>query len=256
LNENYPYAEYETRVQGAYSLFLTFLDHLHANKDVVVQLVRDADRNTIARGANPGESDGIVVEFERAPIEQLLTIRGYEMELVEGYGGRMRGRPTDQTVTYNDVPYYSRYTPTRTVPFPHGYFIAVSDEAVIDKLMQHGIAVERLLAPATTTVQSFAVSGVTPSSRANQGHYTSSVEGEYSTDQREFPTGTYYVSTAQPLGTLAAYMLEPETDDALVVWNYFDRYLTRQWSVEPQEYPVFKQIEQIHLVKEPVDVRR
>ena len=124
------------------------------------------------------------------------------MELVEGFGGRMRGRPTDRTITYNDVPYYSRYTPTRTVPLPRGYLIAVRDEAVIGKLMQHGIAVERLLEPVTATVEAFAVTGLTPSSRPNQGHYTSSIEGEYSTVEREFPAGTYYVSTAQALGTL------------------------------------------------------
>jgi hypothetical protein len=239
-------------VRGAYSLFLTFLDHLHANKDRVVTLVKDADGRTIARGVNPSEADGIVVEFERAAIDQLLTIRGYEMDLVEGFGGRMRGRPTERTITYNDVPYYSRYTPTRTVPYPRGYFITARDEAVIGKLKQHGISVERILEPVTANVQSFSVTGLTPSSRPNQGHYTSSIEGEYGTETREFPAGTYYVSTAQALGTLAAYMLEPETNDALVVWNYFDRYLATQWSNAPQTYPVFKHTEELHLAKEAV----
>ncbi len=253
LNEQYPYAEFETRVRGAYALFLTFLDHLQANKETVVQLVRDADQKAIARGANPSENDGIVVEFDRAAIDQLLTIRGYEMELVEGFGGRMRGRPTDRTVTYNDVPYFSRYVPTRTVPLPRGYFITVRDQAVIGKLMQHGIAVERLLDPVTATVQEFSVTGLTPSSRPNQGHYTSSVEGEFGEAEREFPAGTYYVSTAQTLGTLAAYMLEPETNDALVVWNYFDRYLASQWGNTARVYPVFKHLEQLHLVKEAVE---
>ncbi len=252
LNEQYPYAEYEDRVRGAYSLFLTFLDHLYANKDRVVTLVKDAESRTIARGVDPSEADGIVVEFERAAIDQLLTIRGYEMELVEGFGGRMQGRPTERTVTYNDVPYYSRYTPTRTVPYPRGYFITAHDEAVIGKLNQHGITVERLLEPVTANVQSYSVTGLTPSSRPNQGHYTSSVEGEYGTETREFPAGTYHVSTAQALGTLAAYMLEPETDDALVVWNYFDRYLATQWSNAAQTYPVFKHTEELHLAKEAV----
>ena len=82
------------------------------------------------------------------------------------------------------------------------------------------------------------------------------IEGGFSSETREFPAGTYYVSTAQALGILAAFMLEPETNDGLVVWNYFDRYLTRQWSAEPQTYPVFKQTERLNLVKEPVEPRR
>lgn len=37
--------------------------------------------------------------------------------------------------------------------------------------------------------------------------------------------GSYLVSTAQPLGVLAVYLLEPESDDGLVTWNVFDRVL-------------------------------
>jgi hypothetical protein len=252
LNEQYPYAEFETRVRGAYSLFLTFLDHLHENKDAVVELVRTADRRAVDRGADPGEADGIVVEYSRAAIDERLTIRGYEMEIVTGSGGSPRGRPTERTVAYTDVPYYSRYNPKRTVPLPRGYLIAVRDEAVIEKLMQHGITVEQLVEPVTATVESFSVTGVTPARRLNQGHYTSSVEGEYATQEREFPVGTYYVSTAQSLGTLAAYMLEPESDDGLVVWNFFDRYLAMQWSDAPQTYPVFKVFQPLHNVKQAI----
>ena len=256
LNEQYPYAEFEERVRGAYSLFLTFLDHLHENKDAIVELVSEADRQTIARGVNPTEADGIVVEYGREAIDELLTIRGYVMEIVEGYGGRAMGRPTDQTRTYSDVPYLSRYTPERTVPLPRGYFITAQDDAVISKLMQHGITVEQLTETVTTTVESFSVTAVTPAGRSNQGHYTSSIEGEFSTEEREFPEGTFYVSTAQALGNLAAFMLEPETNDGLVVWNYFDRYLATQWSNAPQTYPVFKQHEQVNLVKKTVERNR
>ena len=33
------------------------------------------------------------------------------------------------------------------------------------------------------------------------------------------PAGTYLVRLAQPLGRLAAYLLEPESDDGVVHWN-------------------------------------
>ncbi len=253
LNEQYPYVDFETRVRGAYSLFLTFLDFLHENKNEVVELLRNADRRTIARGMAPDAAEGFVVEYGRAAIDETLTIQGYVMETTETGGRRPRVRPTEEERTYHDVPYLSRYTPERTVPLPHGYFITAQDEAVIEKLLQHGITVERLMEACTTNVGSFSVSSVTPSSRPNQGHYTSSIEGDYSTSEREFPAGTYYVSTAQSLGNLASFLLEPESDDGLVVWNYFDRYLATQWGSEPQTYPVFKQMEAANLVKETVD---
>ena len=41
------------------------------------------------------------------------------------------------------------------------------------------------------------------------------------------PVGTYIVSTAQPLGALAVYLLEPESDDGLVTWNTLDGMVRR-----------------------------
>jgi dipeptidyl-peptidase-4 len=124
---------------------------------------------------------------------------------------------------------------------------------VIENLLLHGIAVERLVEPVTLQVEAFSVTEVTGNSRLNQGHYTNSVKGEYSTVEREFQVGTYFVTTAQSLGSVAAYLLEPESDDGLVVWNFFDRYLSAQWSMEPQVYPVYKLLRPSNLVTERVE---
>ena len=39
------------------------------------------------------------------------------------------------------------------------------------------------------------------------------------------PAGTRIVRLAQPLGLLAAYLLEPESDDGLTDWNFMDPWL-------------------------------
>ena len=39
------------------------------------------------------------------------------------------------------------------------------------------------------------------------------------------PAGTRIVRLAQPLGLLAAYLLEPESDDGLTNWNFMDPWL-------------------------------
>ena len=41
----------------------------------------------------------------------------------------------------------------------------------------------------------------------------------------QVPAGAVYVTTDQPLGMLAAYMLEPECEDGLVAWNFLDDHL-------------------------------
>jgi hypothetical protein len=46
---------------------------------------------------------------------------------------------------------------------------------------------------------------------------------------------------AQPLGNLAFYLLEPQSDDGLVTWNFFDDYFDKAGiATKPVEYPIFK----------------
>jgi len=251
LNEQYPYVDFRERVFGAYNLFRTFLDYLQENKEEVVALVRDADRRTVERGASadPGE---FAVEFDPRPIDFHITIEGYEMEIVQEEGRRPRARPTETLRTYDDVPYLADWTPIRTVTWPNGYLITAQDRDVVDKLLQHGIAVERLMEPVNLTVEQFSVSEATGSPRLNQGHYNTSVTGEYSDIEKEFAEGTYFVTTAQPLGAVAVSLLEPESDDGMVYWNFFDRYLAAQWSAAAQVYPVYKLKSPVNLLTEIV----
>jgi hypothetical protein len=78
------------------------------------------------------------------------------------------------------------------------------------------------------------------SRRIFQGHYESRVWGRWSTDRRALPTGTLIVPTAQSLGVLAAYLLEPESDDGLVTWNTLDAELHRG-----AEFPVIRVLERL-----------
>jgi hypothetical protein len=250
LNEQYPYVDYETRVRGAYAVFLAFLDFLHEHRDDVVALVEGADRRAIARGL--AASGGFTVATDTQAIAQRLTIRGYEMEVTAGPSGRPRARPTDRKRTYENVPYLARFAPARTVAYPRGYLIPVADDRVLATLLAHGIVVERLREPATLTVEAFTVTEIAGGRRSNQGHYMTAVKGAYDSVRREFPTGTLFVSTAQALGPLAAALLEPESDDGLLVWNFFDRYLAAQFGGGAQPYPVYKLHAPANLVTEQV----
>ena len=53
--------------------------------------------------------------------------------------------------------------------------------------------------------------------------------------RRQFPAGTLVIRTAQPLGRLAALLLEPESEDGFVAWNFFDEHLKAGG-----EFPVYR----------------
>ena len=151
------------------------------------------------------------------------------------------------------MPYYADFVAKRTVRFPYAYLIPLAGTEVLEKLRQHGLSVERLTEAATLEVEAFRLKEIKGAERLYQGHRTNTVKGEYAVEKREFPKGTWLIRTAQPLGRLAAYLLEPESDDGLLVWNYFDRDIVSQWGRGAQTYPVFKLYTPQNLAAEIVD---
>ena len=68
--------------------------------------------------------------------------------------------------------------------------------------------------------------------------------GEFKPSTKRFKKGDYWVNLAQPLANLIFYMLEPQSDDGLVTWNFFDAYFEKRGiNKNSVEYPIFKYFE-------------
>lgn len=253
LDENYVYADFKTRVMGNYAFLRAILDYCSAHLEEIGRLVAEADRQTIRRGLNPSDKDLFYVDYELLPLKNPVTIHAYETEVIpQGEGRRPLVRPTDR-VKVTTVNYYADWEGKTGVRFPFAYIIVVNDRRVVSNLQKHGIVVERLREAATLDVEAFKLKEVKAAERLFQGHWMDQVKGEYGSEKREFPAGTYVVATAQPLGNLAAYLLEPQSDDGLLVWNFFDRYLVPQWSRELGTYPVYRLLNPANLDREVVE---
>jgi hypothetical protein len=227
LIENYVHADFKTRVAGNYACLKAILDYFSANADMLAKMIADADARTIARGLAPQAKDAFGVEFELKPLPNPITVLGYEMESVTQPGSNYpQMRRTDKKHAYT-IPYFADFVPKRTVPFPAGYMIPASAASaeVVHKLVQHGLVVERLIQPATLDVEGFRMTEIKGADRLYQGHRTNTVKGTPAPSKQEFAGGSIFVTTAQPLGNLAAYLLEPESDDGLIAWNFFDKDL-------------------------------
>jgi hypothetical protein len=251
LNENYPYADFKTRVMGAYHLFHALLEYCQGHKQEIARLIQEADQNTVKSGLEPTAADQFAVEYDVRPIKDKITIHGYVMEQYQTESGRRRVRRTEETQTYT-MPFFAEFFAKRSVKLPFGYLIPIPVPRVEAKLRQHGIVVEKLSQPVTLTVESFRVTELKGQERPYQGHRLNRVKGEYAEEEKEFPAGTLFIQMAQPLGKVAAYLLEPESDDGLLVWNFFDRNLVPQWGRGQQVYPVYKLFQPTPLVKQVV----
>ncbi len=251
LDENYVYAPFKERVMGCYNFLRAILDETYNRAEEIKRLVAEADRKTIAMGLNPTEKDLFAVEFELKPLPMPIKIRGYEMEIIPRESGFPQIKPTEKKKTYI-VPYLADFWPKRSVPWPHAYLITVNDREIINKLKQHGIVVERLTQPARLEVETYELKDLKAAERPFQGHRLNTLKGEFRSEIRDFPAGTFFVTTAQPLGRLVVYLLEPESDDGLFVWNFFDRYLVPEWGRRFEVFPVVKLMKPVFLAKEIV----
>lgn len=239
LNENYVYADFKSRVMGCYNLIRSLADYAAANKSEIRKLISEADARTINRGLNPAATDSFPVKYGVKPLPDEVTIKTYKAELVTDDAGRRRFQKTDiqETVT---VPYYIDYYPTASVRFPYAYLLSVTDPSVPDLLKLHGIKMEKLTVASRLEVDRFAIGDLKCIPKLNQGHYMESLTGKFVRDTIDFPAGTIVVRTSQPLADVAAYLLEPQSDDGLLAWNFLDRYLVPQWGTGFNNYPVYK----------------
>jgi hypothetical protein len=122
---------------------------------------------------------------------------------------------------------YGLFAAKRSVRIPQAYVIP-HDEALrplVENLRTHGIQVEELAKPLTAKTEVFTIESVNHAAREVQGHKISSVTGHWTEQDSNFDSGTWMVRTAQPLGLLAAFLLEPESDDGLLAWNFLDQFL-------------------------------
>lgn len=240
LDENYNYADFKTRVLGCYNFLKSILDYCQTHADELGRIAAEADQRTVQRGLAPRETDTFGLDIDVQPLPEKVTVRGYEVEVTSREGSPFPElKRTDRKKTYV-LPYFADFVPKRTVRLPYAYLIPVFDDEVLSKLLRHGLAVEKLTEAATLEVEAYRLKEVKGADRLYQGHRTNTVKGEYAVEKREFPRGTLLVRMAQPLGNLAAYLLEPESDDGLLVWNVFDKYIAREWGRGVETYPVFK----------------
>ncbi len=250
LNENYVYADYKSRVYGCYFLIKSLSEYASAHKTEIIDMLREVDVKTITRGLNPDAKDSFAIEYNVKPAPEEITIKTFEVEPVNDPNVWPPFKRTDRQKTVT-VPYFVDYFPVKSVKFPFAYLITVNNMDVINLLKLHGLRLEKLEEASTLEVDRFEINGLKGSARLNQGHYTNTITGKFVRDTIDFPAGTLVVRTAQPLANLAAYLLEPQSNDGLLTWNYFDRYLVPQWGSGYYPYPVYKVISKTDITSVP-----
>lgn len=229
LTEAYSYAPYRERVLATRDFVRGCLEYAAEHKEEIRGLIERADAAAVSAGRSPTQRDAVAIRSREVAAPQKVVVAGYVEH--RGEDGRpVAGAPKDY-----ELALWTHFEAVKTVRRPVAYIVPADQRVVIEKLEQHGIRVQRLERPAELDVTVYEVADIQVGRRPFQKRRMLTLTAAGRSERREFAAGSVVVPTAQPLGTLAVFLLEPESEDGLATWDLFGEALR-----EGAEFPVVR----------------
>ncbi len=242
LVEMHMLKDYRTRVTGNYALLKSLLRVVNrdADKLLAMNAAADARAKQLGQGGGPFplslQWDGNTTAFR---------FHGYSYTLAKSpiSGGQM--------VTYSHTPQdymlprqSSALAYAQVVP-PFAYIVPAQWSTVIDVLAAHGVAMRKLTAPWTGSVEQYQCgnmvwqrppfegkhplfAGEAPPAQGGKYGSCKAVQQTYT-----YPAGSAVVTLDQRLSKVAIQWLEPAAPDSAMAWGFFDPIFEQRESGEP-----------------------
>ncbi len=231
LSEAYSHDPLDRRIASTYAFVSEILSLVAEKAASVRSLSARAASQPLAWGRSADSLQLVAVRSDLVATPLALDVIREALERTDDSSltevGVRRGYRRTGRFTTVRMPVFDRFTSTLDRIPPAAYVVAPADTAVVRLLRRHGIRVDRSDSAWSARGESFTVDSIIIAARAFQGHRETRLQGKWERALQTFPAGSFIVSTAQPLGTLVVYLLEPESEDGLVTWNAFDASLRK-----------------------------
>jgi hypothetical protein len=216
LSEAYSFADFATRIAVTRAFVLTLLERLAARADEVLATAAAADQR-LAKG---------VVTFGydttwAAPVS--MPVLAGAVDKVAGADGKPARYVRKGDGTPETMPVVRAFQARAQRALPAAWAIAAPSAEVLAALRLHGVEFTTLDAARTVDAQVFHVQKKKKPKPVYQGHQELVLQGEWlPAAASELPRGAIVVPATQRLGRVAAQLLEPESEDSLSTWNFFE----------------------------------
>ena len=217
LVENHMLKPYRQRVLGTYVLL-----------EAALKLAAtDRDRITAAKATDRASRPATMLARWKpaaTPIGWIDDFKGIAFATYRSpASGRLEQRWTGKPITFR-MPIIGQ-DPVETVTLPTAWWVPAEQAEVLDRLRLHGIRFEAIDAQRTLTLDQVRLRApvVQP---AQDGRFPLKASFDHVAVTETLPAGTIRVPSDQPLGLLAAALLEPEAPDSFLAWGFFPEMLT------------------------------
>lgn len=222
LVETHMLKPYEVRVRVTYDLIAAILDDVRTHPGELRRAVEAADRNTIARAAQPGAS--LPILFATSEKSVPLTLKGFAFTQTKSdISGDIwtqydPSKPKDYV-----VPNRRDLVATQSAALPTAYLVPAGWPQIIEKLKQHGLRFDLTTKPLTLDAQHAQIDDPQWASSPFEGRLMlRKFRTATGNATLTFAPGSALVPMDQRAANVVVNLLEPEAPDSLLRWGFFN----------------------------------
>lgn len=232
LLEAYSYAPFDERVRVTYEIFVEILDFAAQHGREIVDLLARSDADIIARGRDPQPDDWVGINYGIASRKAggeihydypAYPLREAEIAAWDLESMKVKRHRGGELTTWKNT-FFCRFVPEISVRRPRGYVIPADRTDLIEHLRAHNVEVRSADAGATR-VEQYRVLKVETTHSPDVGYEPrreTVLHVAKEAETLDVTADDLLVPMSQRLAHVAIYLLEPQSDDGMARWGWFD----------------------------------
>ena len=211
------------RVKATLSFMEALIDYTAKNKRLIEKARSEAKRFVSASNIYP-------YNFKRDMAFDSILFKGYEHSFPRHKVTGLKRLKYDTNAPYERyIPYYNSYTAADTIHTPKIYFIGRQERDVVKRLKANNVKMKKLKADTVISMGIFEVLDFQSAKKPYEGHFQlKNIKVSRSVKLVQLKKGDWMVLLENNPAAFIHSVLQPETEDSYMSWNFFDSYFQQK----------------------------
>ena len=215
---------FPSRVRATYA-FMDELIKWTASHKSLIEKSRNQARDYTSLNAD------LFFNYKRvAETNDSILFKGYEHSFPKHKITGLKRLKYDTLMPYEKyIPHFNSFQPLDTLSVPRFYFVGRQEKDVVKRIKANKVELTKIKNDTSLTLGVFRVIDFESSKKPYEGHFQLTnplIEKEQ--ELVKLKRGDWMISTHQKNALFIHSVLQPETEDSYLSWNFFDSYLQQK----------------------------